>query len=59
MEKKPINIVEKVRKEVLSEFQRVEGEDFEEWTEFVQDEINARLEEIRKTDLFFNSIRYD
>ena len=59
MEKKPINIVEKVRKEVLSEFQRVEGEDFEEWTEFIQDEINARLEEIRKTDLFFNSIRYD
>ena len=46
MEKKPINIVEKVRKEVLSEFQRVEGEDFEEWTEFIQDEINARLEEI-------------
>ena len=59
MEKKPINIVEKVRKEVLSEFQRVEGEDFEEWTEFIQDEINARLEEIRKTDLFFNSIHYD
>lgn len=59
MRKKPENIVEKVRREVLSEFQRVEGEDYEEWVEFIQTEINTRLEEIRKNDIIFNSIRYD
>ena len=59
MEKKPTNIVEKVRREVLSEFQRIEGEDYEEWMDFIQEEINSRLEEIRKNDIFFNSIRYD
>lgn len=59
MKKKPKNIVEMVRKQVLSEFQRIEGEDYEEWTEFIQEEINLRLEELRKQDLLFNSIRYD
>jgi hypothetical protein len=59
MRKKPINIVEQVRREVLSEFQRVEGEDYEEWMEFIQEEINSRLEKIRETDMIFQSIRYD
>lgn len=59
MEKKPVSIVEKVRKEVLSEFDRIEGEDYEEWMDFIQEEVNARLEEIRKQDIFFNSIKYD
>lgn len=59
MRKKPENIVEKVRGEVLSEFQRVDGEDYEEWLEFIQTEINTRLEEVRKNDIIFNSIRYD
>jgi len=59
MRKKPINIVEQVRREVLSEFQRIEGEDYEEWMEFIQEEINSRLEKIRETDMIFQSIRYD
>ena len=59
MRKKPKNIVEQVRREVLSEFQRVEGEDYEEWMEFIQEEINSRLEKIRETDMIFQSIRYD
>ena len=59
MRKKPKNIVEMVRREVLSEFQRVEGEDYEEWMDFIQTEINRRLEEIRKNDIVFNSVRYD
>ena len=59
MRKKPINIVEQVRREVLSEFQRVECEDYEEWMEFIQEEINSRLEKIRETDMIFQSIRYD
>ena len=59
MRKKPRNIVEQVRKEVLSKFQRVEGEDYEEWMEFIQEEINTRLAEEREKDLIFQSIRYD
>lgn len=57
--KTPFNIVQKVREEVLSEFQRVEGEDYEEWCEFIQYEINARLEEYRKQDLFISSVKYE
>ena len=59
MRKKPKNIVEQVRREVLSEFQRIDGEDYEEWMEFIQEEINSRLEKIRETDMIFQSIRYD
>lgn len=59
MRKKPKNIVEMVRREVLSKFQRVEGEDYEEWMEFIQEEINARLAEEREKDLIFQSVRYD
>ena len=59
MRKKPRNIVEQVRREVLSKFQRVEGEDYEEWMEFIQEEINTRLAEEREKDLIFQSIRYD
>lgn len=59
MRKKPKNIVEMVRREVLSKFQRVEGEDYEEWMEFIQEEINTRLAEEREKDLIFQSIRYD
>ena len=59
MKRKPRNIVEMVRQQVLSEYQRVEGEDYEEWCEFIQTEINLRLEELRKQDLIWSSIRYD
>ena len=59
MRKKPKNIVEMVRREVLSKFQRVEGEDYEEWMEFIQEEINTRLAEEREKDLIFQSVRYD
>lgn len=59
MKRKPKNIVEEVRQEVLSEYQRVEGEDYEEWCEFIQTEINLRLEELRKQDLIWSSVRYD
>ena len=59
MRKKPKNIVEQVRREVLSEFQRVDGEDYEEWMEFIQEEVNSRLEEIRENDIFFKSVKYD
>ena len=59
MKRKPKNIVEEVRQEVLSEYQRVEGEDYEEWCEFIQTEINLRLQERRKQDLIWSSVRYD
>ena len=59
MRKKPKNIVEMVRREVLSKFQRVEGEDYEEWMELIQEEVNARLAEEREKDLIFQSVRYD
>jgi len=59
MKRKPRNIVEMVRQQVLSEYQRVEGEDYEEWCEFIQTEINLRLEELRKQDLIWSSVRYD
>lgn len=59
MKRKPRNIVEMVRQQVLSEYERVEGEDYEEWCEFIQTEINLRLEELRKQDLIWSSVRYD
>ncbi len=59
MKRKPRNIVEMVRQQVLSEYQRIEGEDYEEWCEFIQTEINLRLEEIRKQDLIWSSVHYD
>ena len=59
MKRKPRNIVEMVRQQVLSEYQRVEGEDYEEWCEFIQTEINLRLQELRKQDLIWSSVRYD
>ena len=59
MKRKPRNIVEMVRQQVLSEYQRVEGEEYEEWCEFIQTEINLRLEELRKQDLIWSSVRYD
>lgn len=59
MKRKPKNIVEEVRQEVLSDYQRVEGEDYEEWCEFIQTEINLRLQERRNQDLIWSSVRYD
>jgi len=44
--KKITNIVDKVRQEVMKEFTRVPGEDYEEWCEFVRYEVDARLREI-------------
>ena len=59
MKRKPRNIVEMVRQQVLSEYQRIEGEDYEEWCEFIQTEINLRLQELRKQDLIWSSVKYD
>lgn len=59
MKRKPKNIVEMVRQQVLSEYQRIEGEDYEEWCEFIQTEINLRLQELRKQDLIWSSVKYD
>lgn len=44
--KKIVSIVDKVRQEVMKEFTRVPGEDYEEWLEFVEYEVNARLADI-------------
>jgi len=44
--KKIINIVDKIRQEVMKEFTRVPGEDYEEWCEFIQYEVDSRLREV-------------
>ena len=41
--KEPRDLTEKIRQDVLKEFTRVPGEDYEEWCEFVRYEVDSRL----------------
>ena len=53
--KQPISLTEQVRQEVLREHTRINGEDYEEWCEFIRYETDARLQEIQKRrNLFFS-----
>lgn len=54
--KEPTDLTEKIRQEVLKEFTRVPGEDYEEWCEFVRYEVDARLQEIQEQRIAFYKI---
>lgn len=51
--KQPIQLVEKIRQEVLKEYTRVPGEDYEEWCEFIRYEIDARLKDAEEEKIMF------
>jgi len=55
VKKRCISIVDKVRQEVLKEYTRIPGEDYEEWCEFIRYEIDARLKEIQEERIKFIS----
>lgn len=57
VKKRCISIVDKVRQEVLKEYTRIPGEDYEEWCEFVRYEVDARLKEIQEERIKFISDR--
>ena len=59
MSKKKESLVDRIYREVMQELQRVDGEDYEEYMEAVRYEVNARLQDIRKADMFMNNVRYD
>ena len=43
----------------MQDLQRIDGEDYEEYMEAVRYEVNARLRDMRKDDLFAMNVRYD
>lgn len=45
VKKRCVSIADKIRQEVLKEFTRVPGEDYEEWCEFVRYEVDCRMKE--------------
>ena len=51
--KNQTQLVDKIRQEVMKEFTRVPGEDYEEWCEFVRYEVDARLKEIEEQSIAF------
>ena len=53
--KQPVSLTEKVRQEVLKQFTRIPGEDYEDWCEFVRYETDARLQEIQERRIMFFS----
>ena len=59
MKKKPDNLVDRIYQEVMRDLQRIDGEDYEEYMEAVRYEVNARLMDARKEDLFTTNVRYD
>ena len=59
MSKKKESLVDRIYREVMQELQRVDGEDYEEYMEAVRYGVNARLQDIRKDDMFMNNVRYD
>lgn len=59
MSQKKETIVDRIYREVMQELQRVDGEDYEEYMEAVRYEVNARLQDMRKNDMFMNNVRYD
>ena len=46
--KKIVSLVDKVRQEVMKEFTRVPGEDYEDWCEFVRYEVDSRIREMQE-----------
>ena len=52
MNTKKETIVERIYREVMQDLQRIDGEDYEEYMENVRYEVNARLQDLRKQDLF-------
>lgn len=46
--KKIVSIVDKIRQEVMKEFTRIPGEDYEEWLEFIRYEVDERLKEFQQ-----------
>lgn len=46
--KEHLRLVEAVRQQVMKEFTRIPGEDYEEWCEFVRYEVDSRLKEIEE-----------
>ena len=46
--KKIVSLVDKVRQEVMKEFTRVPGEDYEDWLEFVRYEVDSRIREMQE-----------
>lgn len=59
MSQKKETLVDRIYREVMQELQRVDGEDYEEYMEAVRYEVNARLMDIRKDDMFVMNVRYD
>ena len=59
MSQKKETLVDRIYREVMQELQRIDGEDYEEYTEAVRYEVNARLQDMRKDDMFMNNVRYD
>ena len=51
--KNQTQLVDKIRQEVMKEFTRGPGEDYEEWCEFVRYEVDARLKEIEEQRIAF------
>ena len=55
--KEPISLTEKIRQQVLKEYTRIPGEDYEEWCEFIRYEVDARLQEEQEARvLFFKNV---
>lgn len=57
--KKKDSLVDRIYQEVMRDLQRIDGEDYEEYMEAVRYEVNARLTDMRKQDLFTTNVRYD
>lgn len=59
MATKKETLVERIYREVMQDLTRIEGEDYDEYMEAVRYEVNARLQDMRKGDLYISNIRYD
>lgn len=58
MSNKKETLVDRIYKEVMQDLQRIDGEDYEEYMEAVRYEVNARLQDIRKNDMFITNVKY-
>ena len=51
--KEPVSLTDKIRQEVLKEYARVPGEDYEDWCEFVRYETDSRLQQVQELRILF------
>ena len=58
MHKKNESLIDRLYREVMQSLQRMDGEDYEEYMEAVRYEVNARLQDLRDTDLIAKNISY-